>query len=126
MTCYSICSFLFEIHLYFVFCILYFVLRIYTRYYIQDTEYTYAVAAFLPAFLINTSPAYLIPLPRYGSGNLFDFISAATCPTNSLSTPIIFIVFFSTLNKIPDGAFICIGCEYPRFNSRSSPLTIAL
>ena len=40
----------------------------------------------LPAFLLNTSPTNLTPLPLYGSGLRKLRILAQTCPINCLST----------------------------------------
>jgi hypothetical protein len=50
------------------------------------------------------SPAYFIPLPLYGSGGRQPRISAATCPTNCLSMPLIMIIVgFSQTMPMPVG-----------------------
>src|SRR5574340_979973 len=66
----------------------------------------------LPAFLLMTSSAYLMPLPLYGSGLLNALISAATCPTTCLSGPLIVTrVDFSTTAFTPLGSAYLTGCE---------------
>src|SRR5262249_32362696 len=45
--------------------------------------------AVLPALRRTCSPWYRIPLPLYGSGFFTARISAACCPTSSLSMPVI-------------------------------------
>ena len=58
----------------------------------------------LPAFLRMASPAYLIPLPLYGSGPRKDLILAAVWPTSSLSIPFTStFVILSTSTVIPLG-----------------------
>src|SRR5699024_498833 len=47
----------------------------------------------LPTLRLIVSSTYLIPLPLYGSGALFSLISAANCPTFSLSIPLTMILF---------------------------------
>src|SRR6185295_8369133 len=66
----------------------------------------------LPALRRMTSPAYLMPLPLYGSGGRRPRSSAATCPTFSLSAPSITIVVgCGALSFTPAGALYWIGCE---------------
>src|SRR5690606_6195266 len=66
----------------------------------------------LPALRRICSPAYLIPFPLYGSGGLRPRISAATCPTASLSAPsMTTCVGVGALSLTPSGARYSIGWE---------------
>src|ERR1700730_5079371 len=63
-----------------------------------------------------------MPLPLYGSGFLNERTLAATCPTTSLSDPLIEIcVGAGTSMVIPSGGVYRIGWEYPRVRTRSPP-----
>jgi len=58
----------------------------------------------LPSFFNEYSPCSFIPLPLYGSVFLYDFIFAATDPTDCLSEPVILMIdCFSTDILIPSG-----------------------
>src|SRR2546426_1376626 len=60
------------------------------------------------------SPAYLTPFALYGSGTRRRRIFAATSPTTSLSTPeTLSFCGVSTVNVMPAGGSISIGCENP-------------
>src|SRR5918997_1817236 len=62
----------------------------------------------LPAFRRICSPAYLMPLPLYGSGGRRLRSSAATWPTSSLFAPSpATVVGFGALSLIPCGARNC-------------------
>src|SRR5262245_59040894 len=75
------------------------------RYTVRMSRLSYfAACAVLPALRRTFSPWYRMPLPLYGSGGRTLRISAATCPTNSLSTPSIFTcVLLSTVTLMPLG-----------------------
>src|SRR6187401_1977156 len=68
--------------------------------------------AALPALRRMYSPAYLMPLPLYGSGGLKPRMFAATCPTSPLSNPFtVSFVGVSTAIVMPAGGSNSIGCE---------------
>src|SRR5699024_2577368 len=65
-----------------------------------------------PALRRMCSPAYLMPLPLYGSGLRSLRIVAATSPTACLSMPeILSLVGLSTVKVMPSGAVTGIECE---------------
>src|SRR5207244_10024876 len=68
----------------------------------------------LPALRRMYSPAYFTPFALYGSGTRSARIFAATSPTTSLSTPeTLSFCGVSTVNVMPAGGSISIGCENP-------------
>src|SRR5436309_5410501 len=76
-----------------------------------------APLAVLPAFRRTCSPWYRMPLPLYGSGFFTARISAACCPTTSLSIPLMrtkkLRVFVScpTSKLIPSLGITSMPCE---------------
>src|SRR4029079_13138434 len=68
----------------------------------------------LPAFRRICSPAYLMPLPLYGSGGRRLRSSAATCPTTSLVAPSLMIwVGTGAVSLMPFGPLYSTACENP-------------
>src|SRR3954471_8381886 len=81
----------------------------------------------LPALRRMTSPAYRMPFPLYGSGGRMLRISAATCPTFSLSAPSITIVVgCGAVSFTPAGALYSIECEKPRASGSRNGFTSSL
>src|SRR5690606_23799652 len=78
--------------------------------------------AFLASLRMMFSPAYLTPLPLYGSGGRKPRILAATSPTCCLSAPLTTIsVCDGVAMVMPSGAGNSTGCEKPSDRFRSLP-----
>src|SRR5690606_4073744 len=87
----------------------------------------YYFLADLPAFLLNTSPSNLTPLPLYGSGLRKLRILAATCPISCLSIDSKVIVGALPFTEvvvtlISGGKTKTIGCEKPKASSKVFPV----
>src|SRR5690606_19527412 len=78
--------------------------------------------AFLASLRMMFSPAYLTPLPLYGSGGRKPRILAATSPTCCRSAPLTTIsVCDGVAMVMPSGAGNSTGCEKPSDRFRSLP-----